>query len=246
VIGSAEQDAAYDLCERALQIDGKNVLALSIASIWHSRRARSGVSADQQADVRQAKDLVARALALEPDNYWAHYAKAVVLGAQKRHEEVLVEDERSLVLNPSFIPTYVDMCAANLFMGHPEKTIEIADWAIRLSPRDPLLPFIYVFKGLAYVALKEDAQAINAYRRAVAMAPEYNNAQRLLAAALALNGQEAEAREVLQRYLSLPTTQIKTISQWRAFAGTLSDNPAVVASNERLLEGLRKAGMPEE
>lgn len=46
----------------------------------------------------------------------------------------------------------------------------------------------------------------------MAMAPQFSNAQRLLAAELALNGREPEAREVL----------------------------------DRVAEGLRKAGMPQE
>jgi tetratricopeptide (TPR) repeat protein len=230
-----------------LQIDGKNVLALSIAAAGYAARAIHGLSADYQADVRRAQDLVARAVSLEPGSYRTHYAKAYILNTQKRYEEGSVEAERSLADNPSYIPAYFHLCFENYYMGRPEKAIEIADRAIRLSPRDPLLNNFYFCKGLGYSMLKEDASAIDWYRRAVAMAPEYSNAWRLLAAELALNGQEAEARDALQRYLSLKATTIRTIVQFKAFVRTLlSDNPAVVASSERLIEGLRKAGMPEE
>jgi TolB-like protein/Flp pilus assembly protein TadD len=243
--GTAERDAAYDLCDRALQIDGRNVLALSIAAYRYALSATSGLSADRQADIRKGEDLVARALALEPDNYRAHHAKSVVLIAQKRDEEALVEAERSLALNPSFIPAYNALCLANNLMSRPEATLEIADRAIRLSPRDPGLYFLYLSKGLAYSMLKEDAQAIAWLRRSVAFAPQVRSAQRFLAAELALNGQEPEAHEVLQRYLSLKPP-IRTIAQTRALARTLTDNPAVLANSDRLVEGLRNAGMPEE
>jgi adenylate cyclase len=243
--GSAERAAAFDLCERALQLDGSNVIALVAMATKYAGRL-FGRSVDPQADIRQAEDLIARALALEPDNYGAHNIKSVVRLAQKRHEEALVEAERSLALNPSFIPAYMTVCLANYYMGRPEKTIECADRAIRLSPRDPQLYAFYFGKGLAYAMLKEDAQAIDWSRRTVARAPEFPDVQRLLAAELALNGQEPEAREMLQRYLSLKATRIRAIAQYRAVVKTFSDNPAFVAYTDRLIEGLRKAGMPEE
>jgi adenylate cyclase len=244
-IGSAEQAAAYDLCERALQLDGSNVIALVMIATKYAGRL-FGRSVDPQADIRQAEDLIARALALEPDNYGAHTLKSFVRLAQKRCEEALVGAERSLALNPSYILAHLAVCFANFYMGRPEKTIECADRAVRLSPRDPQLYAFYHVKGLAHAMLKEDAQAIDCFRRAMATAPEFPDTQRLLAAELALNGQEPGAREMLQRYLSLKATRIRTIAQYRAFGKTFSDHPAFVAYADRVIEGLRKAGMPEE
>ena len=155
-VGSAEREAAFDLCERALKIDGHNVLALSMTAGMYAGRALAGLSVGWEADIRQAGDLAGRALALEPDNYLAHFAKSVVLMGQKRPEEALVEAERSLALNPSFVPAYTVLCVANHVMGRPEKVIELADRAIRLSPRDPLLYSFYFIKGNAYSMLKED------------------------------------------------------------------------------------------
>jgi adenylate cyclase len=243
---SAERDAAYDLCERALQIDGRNVLALTITAYKYGARAVNALSVDRQADTRHAEDLVARALALEPDNYRAHYAKSIVLNLHKHNDEALAEAERSLALNPSFLAAYNLLCLTNFYMGRPKQTMECADKAIRLNPRDPQLYSFYIEMGLAYAMLKEDAQAIEWYRRVLAVAPVFSPAQRGLAAELALNGQEAEARDMLQRYLSNKETRIRTLAQMRALRGSLSDNPAFLTEFDRIAEGLRKAGMPEE
>jgi hypothetical protein len=59
-----------------------------------------------------------------------------------------------------------------------------------------------------------------------------------------LTGQEAEAREALQRYLALPGVATKSIAQLRAQQLALANNPTWVAYNERLFDGLRQAGMP--
>ena len=48
----------------------------------------------------------------------------------------------------------------------------------------------------------------------------------------------------LRRYLSLSGTTARTIAQWNAQIP--SDDPAFLAYAERISDGLRKAGMPEE
>jgi tetratricopeptide (TPR) repeat protein len=125
--------------------------------------------------------------------------------------------------------------------------IECADKAHRLSPRDPILWVFYFVKGLAYSMLNESAQALDLYRRVMAMAPEFANGQRALAAELALNGQVPEAREALQHYLSMKDARIRTIAQEEAAYGvSFSGNPTYRAWRRRFEEGLRQAGMPEE
>ena len=69
----------------------------------------------------------------------------------------------------------------------------------------------------------------------------------VLVAALALTGHDAEAREALQRYLALPSTgPLKTIAAWKAHQMSLGGDPRFVEMDERMYDGLRKAGMPEE
>ena len=62
-----------------------------------------------------------------------------------------------------------------------------------------------------------------------------------------MTGHDAEAREALQRYLALPSTgPLKTIAAFKAFHSAQGGDPARVEANERVYDGLRKAGMPEE
>ena len=50
---------------------------------------------------------------------------------------------------------------------------------------------------------------------------------------------------MLERYLALGDVHSKTIAQLRPQMLLIGDNPAWVEYSERLLAGLRKAGMPE-
>jgi adenylate cyclase len=238
---------AFDLCARALQIDDRNVTALGRMASWYIVPVVEAQSADPPAAIRQADELVSRALAIDPNDYWAHCSKAWVLMAQNRHEEAIVEAERSLALNPSFVDAYDPLCAANNFLGRPDRAIEAADMAIRLSPRDPSIWTKYHVKGWAFFMKEQDDHAIEWLRRTTAAAPGAEPfTYLLLASAYALNGRQAEAQDELKRYLSLSRTKSTTIAQLRKQQSWLADNPTWVAYNERLFEGLRKAGMPEE
>jgi TolB-like protein len=239
-----ESKAAFDLCERVLEIDPNNVRALSIVAESYATRLTGMQSTDREADIRRAEEFASRALAADPNSYQAHHAKARTLVAQKRAEEAIIEAEHSLRLNPSFIPTYLDFCQANLMLGLPEKTIEHADRAMRLSPPDPYCYVFYAQQGLAHIMLRQDGRAVECLRRAVANNPQFPTPVAYLAAALALTGQEAEAREALKRYLAVRTTKTKTIARWREMA--YSDNSAYLDFRERIHEGLRKSGMPEQ
>ncbi|HXR35540.1 MAG TPA: tetratricopeptide repeat protein [Candidatus Binataceae bacterium] len=241
--GSAEAQGGFSLCERALERDERNVRALVNLSFKFIDRVLSEQSQDREADIRKADELVSRALAIDPNDYGAHFAKAEILLGQERFDEAIVEAERSLALGPSFVSAYSPLSVASSFLGRPQEAVEYADKAIRLSPRDPSLYAFYLDKGFALCLLGQDDQAINWLRRAVAAAPQWPLPQALLAAALSLTGHEAEARDMLKRYLSLSGTRARTIAQWM---GQLpSKNPVFLAYATRLVEGLRKAGLPE-
>jgi tetratricopeptide (TPR) repeat protein len=238
-----ESEAAFDLCQHALEIDPNNVRALSILAEKHATLLTTMQSSDREADMLRGEELASRALAIDPNSYQAHHAKARILVAQKRAEEAIIEAERSLRLNPSFIPTYLPLCQASLMLGLPEKVIEYANRAMRLSPPDPYLYVFHAQEGLAHIMLRQDDRAVACLRQAVANNPKFPAPVAYLTAALALTGQEAEARETLKQYLSLRGTKSRTIAPWRAMA--YSDNPVYLAFRERIHEGLRKAGMPE-
>ena len=82
-------------------------------------------------------------------------AKAWVLMAQVRHEEAIVEAEKSLALNPSTIEGYMAMGVANNFLARADRSLEVTDKAVRLSPRDPFLLTFYGIKSEAFFILRQ-------------------------------------------------------------------------------------------
>ena len=62
--------------------------------------------------------------------------------------------------------------------------------------------------------LRQDDQAIDWLRRGSAMGPDLPYALAILAAVLALNGNDVDAHRALERYLA--ASGIRTIAQWKA------------------------------
>jgi TolB-like protein/class 3 adenylate cyclase/Tfp pilus assembly protein PilF len=242
----ADWTAASSLCDRALQIDGRNVLALGLLAISDIFPVVISQSSDPRAATRRADELASRAIAIDPNHDIAHLAKAMVLMAQNRHEEAIVEAERSLALNPSNVDAYNVLGAANLFLCRPDRTIEFVDKVVRLSPRDPYLWSSYQLKGEAFFIMRQNDRAIEWTRRSLATGPTGDPyAMLLLVSAFALNGQQAEAVEALKAYLANSRAKSKTIAQFQTQQLSLANNQKWLAYNEQFAEGLRKAGLPE-
>jgi tetratricopeptide (TPR) repeat protein len=162
---------------------------------------------------------------------------------QKRFEEAKAEFELAIAINPSETGAYAGLALVNYYTGDTEKVIAIADKADRLSPRDPKRGSWLIPAGQANITLHRDDQAIDLLRRALVAAPG-STGRAFLAAALALAGHDEEAHEALKEYLAAPDARPKSIAAFRKNIN--SNNPTYLATRERIYEGLRKSGMPED
>ena len=244
-----EADTGFPLCEQALALDPNNSRALTFLGIKYWLPAALGFSADFPGDLKRGDELTSKALAADPKNDNAHQCKAAILRTQGRYDEANAENERALALDPSNVDAYEGLGFDYLALGQFEKSREYFDKAIRLSPHDPVLFWYEGGKALAYFGLKQYDQAIEWARRAIAINP--NNLPFVhggLIAALVLSGRDAEANEALQRYLALPATALKTIAAWKTYVAQSTypqTDPRYVEVWDRIIDGLRKAGMPE-
>jgi adenylate cyclase len=232
----------FELCEKALAIDPRNVRALIQLAAYYSQRVSRVQSPDPAGDLERANTLVARALEIDPEYYAAHCAKATVLEGQHRVPDGVAAAERCLALNPTYAGAYRTLALLHFFLAHPENMIEYAERGIRLSPRDPQTSIFLLIKGWAYFMLKQDEEALAWLRRAAAASPETPTILAALASELALTGRDAEASAIMARYLALKRTRSRTIAQWNYMP---DDNPAFVQFDARFKDGLRRAGMPE-
>jgi tetratricopeptide (TPR) repeat protein len=133
---------------------------------------------------------------------------------------------------------------AKIFIGRAEETETHIAEALRLSPRDTdAYSWIYIV-GFAKLYLGSYEQAVAWCRRAIDANRKFPLVYFQLAAALAQLGRLDEARSGVKAGLALDPAF--AISRARAAWTTLSDDPTFLAGLERNLEGMRKAGVPEQ
>lgn len=241
--GGAAAIPSYDLCERALDVDPRNVRALIQLATYYSSRVSRVQSPNPAADLQRAGGFVNRALEIDARYYAAHCVKAVVLEGTHHVRDAVVAAERCLALNPSYAGAYRTLALQQFFLAEPSKMLEYVDHGIRLSPRDPETSIFLLLKGWVYFVMEKDDEALVWLRRAAAASPEIPTILAGLTSSLALTGHDAEARATLAQYLALPATRTRTIAQWDYIP---DDNPAFLNFHLRFKSGLRKAGMPEQ
>ena len=150
--------------------------------------------------------------------------------------------EHALGLDRNLADAHVRIGIAKLFTGAAEETESRVLEALRLSPRDAAAYDWILCAGAAKLYLGRDEEAAAWLRRSVETNPNYPLAYFLLASVSAHLDQMSEARAATKSGLSLDPTF--TIHRFRV--GASSDNPTYLAQRERIYEGMRKAGLPEE
>ena len=232
---------ARSFFERALALDPGNIEALvGMAMIDHL----VGVVVrpdDRVTRLAVAEAMLTKVLSLAPNHAWAHCWLGAVQIRTNREAQGIAECERALALDPNLADAHGIIGFAKYFLGRGEETESHVQEALRLSPRDARAYVWMIFAGLAKLQLGADEEAVARFRRSVELNRNHPRSHFCLAAALAHLGRLDEARSALNAGLALDPTF--TIARYRT--GAPSGNPRVRATWRRIIDGLRKAGMPE-
>jgi adenylate cyclase len=234
--GSAE---AIRLAHRALEMDLRFGLVAAMAGVCHMRNVLFGYAADPQFDRKEAVRLSRLALSIDdsdPDTLaWAAAISAFMVGDSEGEIEMA---DRAVALNPNSWITWQGRGHVYRIAGLPEEAIRSFERAIRVSPVDPRLHMTFEGMGIALIELRRFDEAIVAGKKALRQNPSYVSVYRCLASAFAHLGRDAEAREAAARVLEVnPAFKISKIAAWLTRGAQ--------ANAKLLIEGLRKAGLPE-
>jgi adenylate cyclase len=151
------------------------------------------MSSQPPAELAPAQGLVNQALAASPRYAFAHFVKGQALRAQKRWEEAIPEYERALALDRNLVAALSGLAWCKLNGGSIEEVIPLAEQAIRLSPRDPLIGVRYLLIGTVHLLQSHIDEAIVWLERARSAMPGVPIFRSRLAAAYALNGKTEQA-----------------------------------------------------
>jgi adenylate cyclase len=229
---------AITLLKRALVIAPSYAPAAAMLALCrHSQRLLGwrSLSAVEVADaVRLARQAI-EAGKDDPDTLWMACLTLSALAGE--HDTAAAGIDRALMLNPNSAHAWQASGYVSCFRNLPSLAIDAFRRAARLSPLDP---FGWSFTGgiaFAHLASGRYEEAIEWADRPLREQPRYSTLYRAKVVSYAHLGRIPEAREALARLLELqPGLTIAKL--------TLPNLAPELATIH--VEGLRKAGMPEE
>ncbi|HEV7479289.1 MAG TPA: tetratricopeptide repeat protein, partial [Roseiarcus sp.] len=186
--------------------------------------------------------LLIKGISIAPRNYWAHMWLGFVQIQTNRASRAIGELEQALSLNRNLGAAHAWIGQAKITMGRAEEAEAHVDQAFRLSPNDAVAFMWTHVRGLAKFHLGADEEAVALFRRSVDASRNYPLNHFYMAAALANLDRIDEAQAEVKAGRALAPNY--SIARFLTMAE--SDNPTYLKQRERILEGLRKAGVPEK
>ena len=233
--GDDDVEEACRLFERAIELDPTYAsahagLAMALISHYWINAYRPQTV---EGTIDRALDMARRAAALDENDPYCHRVLSQVYLCNRSFERAEHHRDLGLAMNPNdadFIAhgAWYEICA-----GRPAVALEFVDRAERLMPRGE--SWYWELRGLALYHLRRYAEASDAFER-MGTGPAWF--ERFRAAAYAQLGQLDRARtaadESLRRDPGFTLQRFKDIDPYRAKADL-----------DHMIDGLRKAGLPE-
>jgi tetratricopeptide (TPR) repeat protein len=239
----ANIEQAEQFFNKALALDAMNVDALAGLGLERSLSAifqlHSLTSVNRTAYLVAAEAAAKKALKISPRHTRAHLALASTFLATNRAAQSIAEFEDTIALDQNQANAYAFIALAKVFLGRAGEIEDEISHALRLSPRDTYTYYWFNIAGVAKLALGKDNEAIIWFRRSTEANRNHPLNHFFLAAALALQGQNAEAAMAATAGLELELhpfalRQVSRVVGKRTFA----------VPTDWFYEGMRIAGVP--
>jgi adenylate cyclase len=171
----------------------------------------------------------------------AHSLQSAMHLYNRRYQQAIDEANKAVNLNPNSATGYLALADAQAFNGDPEAAIMSVRKAMRLDPNFQA-PYLTV-QGRAYFDLQQYDQAIASLKRAISINPDDNESLVLLLASYGQRQQKDQlvnSLEQLNRKLERENLPKFTLD-WPKNRWPYRNSE----DRNRLIQGLKKAGVPE-
>jgi adenylate cyclase len=224
------------LFEEAIALDPKFASAYAFLGWAHFFDARFGWTESRGESIKMAFECAQKALEMDDTLDYARALLSAVYLVKRNHEKAIAEAEQALDLNPNGALVHNTMAGVLGCSGRWEESIIYGKKSIRLNPFPP--PNSFHWLGRAYFMTEQYDEAIQTFKNALDVSPNYLPAHAFLAASYSSLGRETEAAAAADEVL-----RINPKFSLESYAKTLPyKNKADV---ERYVAALRKAGLPE-
>ena len=229
---------ARQVLERAIELDPKFAEAHAVLSYNHFLEWVFRWSEGQALEL--AFELAQKAVALDDASPLAHTRLGWMhLWRDRNYEQAIAEARRAVALDPNYAEGYARLGAILVFAGRPEEGITLVKKAMGLNPH---YPFIYLmWLGQAYYFTGQYDEALAWLERSVTRNPNHLATHKWLVPTYVALGRHEEARAEITEILRIsPRISLQFLRQSEQW---LYKEQAAI---ERLVDALRKAGLPEK
>ena len=219
-----------------LQRDAGNTQAMTGLGGYHVVLVDRFLVAENGDHLDRAGELLRQAIARNPLSFRSYYFLGVMHKLRGQRPEALAAFAKVIEINPNYPLAYAHTGDVLAGMGKFDEAMDQVHYAIRLSPKDPILGVFSLFAGKIELERGNDAAATDWFKRAVELAPRSAFTHAALAAAFALQDDKAASAKY--------AAAAKGIAPWLTYdrmAKRVADETEEGLQPRRLIEGLRKA-----
>ena len=235
---------ALEYFEQALKLEPDNLWALQGSALAEvSRLTTFGIESGRGHEVLlDAEGKVDRVLAVDPNSHLAHFIKALTALGNGEPDVWLAELDAAVAANRNFADALAEKGHYLIVHGRSTEGIDLIEQALRLDPHDPARGLWQYYLCDAYAHLAEWERVVEACQKSAAMSPALGWPYFGLVAAYGWLGRFDEARDAIaelkQRW------PFASVQFYNRIPGVISE-PKFTSELQRILDGLRKAGLRE-
>ncbi len=236
-IDRSRNEEARKLLARAIEMDAGYARAHALLSwaLWWA--AYCYWLPDRSAGYAQAAAQAEEAVSLDANDPWARMTCGLSLSQAAQHERALAELRASLQLNPSFALGRMVFGWALCRAGDFDAAVSETARALRMSPVDSFSGFYTSIHGLALISAHRFEEALPHLRASVVAFANFPGHYNTLISCCGHLGLLKEAQDFIAiRERMGPPLRLSVLGMH------INDK---FANKDLLLEGLRKAGVPE-
>jgi len=231
---------AIELSKQVIELDPKFAGGYQVLSFMLSAGVRLGISTSPSEDVEKALELAQQAVSVDDTFAPSYNSLASAYLEKKQHEDALAAASAAVRIEPGGYNSNIFQGFYLHWMGRGEEAIKAVKKAQQLNPKwqsDPL-PWLLDFMGFACFTAGRYEESIAALKQAIDRYGPFISRDTFLTAAYSEQGREEEAKAMAQQLLKRhPKFSLSSFNFARKYK-----NPE---DTERLLNALRKAGLPE-
>ena len=227
---------AGNLLRRAIQLDPRYAPAHALLAAAHVIDYANGWTASPTQALEEAEKAARQAVQLNERHPYALWALALTSLWARRYDEALGNAEKAVAFNPNFADGHTARGFILHHVGRSEEALKCFERAVVL---EPYFPDIWLhFRAQALHHLGRYPEAVGLLKRRILRNPDTDASRALLAASYGQMCLIDEAREAWRELLRVnPKYSIEQRRKVLPYK-----NPE---DFERVVEGLRKAGLPK-